>query len=215
MSDKNKEFYSSTLNGVELKVKFAFPKIFFTKKHEDLYKKVFYDIGVLADIGWQISTSATPQYSLNMVKAMDITSGLSMAEGNMTFKTFHHESLGVLKEEILKGINGGADKIEFPLIVDNPFVTLEGDTSVEINDFETHSDADKINWAQMPLFDIILISQASKDYKTKDIRVKQIKSVKITSSGFAESIESLEINTFSSFMAIGEITDWKGVETIE
>ncbi|MGL6129995.1 MAG: hypothetical protein ACRCZ9_00080, partial [Fusobacteriaceae bacterium] len=81
--------------------------------------------------------------------------------------------------------------------------------------FETHSDASKLNWAQMPLFDIILISQASKDYKTKEVRVKQIKSVKITSSGFAESIESLEINTFSSFMSIGEITDWKAVDAHE
>lgn len=210
MSTTNKEFYSSTINGVELKVKFAFPKIYFTKDYEDLHKKVFYDIGVLAEIGWQTSTSATPQYSLNMIKAMDITSGLSMAQGNMTFKTFHHESIGELKREILKGINEGRDKIEFPIIEDNPFVTLENGTE-EIPLFESHSDADKLNWAQMPLFDIILISQSSKDYNTKEIKIKQIKSVKITSSGFAESIESLEMNTFSSFMAIGEITDWEGV----
>lgn len=211
----NKEFYSSTLNGVELKVKFAFPKVYFTKNPEDLYKRVYYDIGVLADIGWETTTSASPQYVLNMIKAMDITSGFSTSNGNMTFKTFHHDSIGVLKREILKGINDGKDKIEFPLIEDSPFVTLEGEALTEIKEFDTHSDADKINWAQMPLFDIILISQASKDYNDKEIKVKELRGVKITSNGFAESIESLEMNTFSSFLAIGQITDWKGVKTSE
>lgn len=207
----NKEFYSSTLNGVELKVKFAFPKVYFTKNPEDVYKKVYYDIGVLVDIGWQTSTSATPQHVLNMIKAMDITSGMSMTQGNMTFKTFHHESIGKLKEEILKGINEGRDKIEFPLIEDNPFVVLEGEVTEDVKGFDTHSDSNKINWAQMPLFDIILISQMSKDYNDKEVKVKELRAVKITSNGFAESIESLEMNTFSSFMCIGQITDWKGV----
>ncbi|MGL5716475.1 MAG: hypothetical protein ACRCXX_14160 [Cetobacterium sp.] len=211
----NKEFYSSTLNGVELKVKFAFPKVYFTKNHEDVNKKVYYDIGVLADIGWETSTSATPQHVLNMIKAMDITSGLSMTQGNMTFKTFHHESIGKLKEEILKGINEGRDKIEFPLIEDSPFIVLDGEVVDDIKPFETHSESGKVNWAQMPLFDIILMSQVSKGYNDKKVMVKEIRAVKITSNGFAESVESLEMNTFSSFMSIGQVTDWKGVNANE
>jgi hypothetical protein len=208
-----KEFYSSTLNGVELKIKFAFPKIYFTKSFDDIDKNVYYDIGVLADIGWSKSNSATPQYSLNMIKAMDITAGMSIAQGEMTFKTFHHDSLSVLKAEILKGINNGADKIEFPLIEDNPFVTLEDYEEDLI--FDTHSDPEKINWSQMPLFDVILISQATSDFSDQKVKIKKIQGVKITSMGFAESIESLEMNSMASFMAIGEITDWEDMSVDE
>ncbi|MGL5717046.1 MAG: hypothetical protein ACRCX2_28780 [Paraclostridium sp.] len=205
-----KEFYSSTLNGVELKCKFAFPKIYFTKDFADYEESVYYDIGILVDIGWQKSNSATPQYSLNMIKPMDITAGMSMAQGELTFKTFHHDSLSLLKAEVLKGINGGKDRIEFPLIEDNPFVTLEDATADLV--FDTHSDPDKINWSQMPLFDIVLISQASAEFTEKKLKIKKIRGVKITSMGFAESIESLEMNSMASFMAIGEITDWEDVE---
>lgn len=207
---KYDEFYSSTLNGVELKVKFAFPKVYFTKDPADKDKRIYYDIGVLADIGWSQSTTAAPQYALGMIKAMDITSGMSITEGNMTFKTFHHESLSLIKRKVLEGINNGRDKIEFPDIEDNPFITLED--VVEDLIFDVQSDPDKVNWSQMPLFDILLFSQSSQNFNNKKIKVKEIKGVKFSSQGFAESIESLEINTMSSFIAIGEITDWSDID---
>ncbi|MGL4997675.1 MAG: hypothetical protein ACRC5T_01610, partial [Cetobacterium sp.] len=115
-----KEFVSSTLNGVELKCKFAFPKVYFTKDPAHKNERVFYDIGFLANIGWQESNSATPQFSLNTIHAMDITAGLSIIQGEFAFKTFHYDSLSQLKAEIFKGINSGKDKIEFPIIEDNP-----------------------------------------------------------------------------------------------
>lgn len=203
-----KEFYSTTLNGIELKCKFAFPKVYFTKNPEDRDLKIYYDIGFLAEIGWQESNSATPQFSLNMINAKDITAGMSIIQGEIAFKSFHHDSLSLLKKEIMKGINGGKDKISFPIIEDNPFLTLEDSEDSLV--FETHEDPERINWSQMPLFDIILTSQASSgENNDKEIRIKTIRGVKINSMGFAESIESLELNTFSSFMAIGGQTDWE------
>ena len=205
-----KEFYSTTLNGIELKCKFAFPKIYFTKDPADTNLKIYYEIGFLAEIGWQESNSATPQFSLNMISAKDITAGMSFIEGEIAFKTFHHDSFAILKEEIMKGINGGKDKIEFPVIEDNPFITLEDADDDLI--FDVHADPERINWSQMPLFDILLTSQASSgDGKGKEVRIKTIRGIKINSIGFSESIESLELNTFASFMAIGGQTDWEVV----
>lgn len=205
MKKNHKEFYSSTVSGVELKCKFGFPKAYFTKNFKDLDTKIYYDIGFLAEIGWEINNSATPKYALNSMTPIDINPGISIAEGQIIFKIFHHDSLEKLKEEILKGINGGSDKIELPEIVDNPFVTLEDDIKVD----DVTSDPDKINWSQMPLFDIVLLSNTQGELLNKEVRRKIISGVKFTSQGFSESIASLEANSMASFMAIGGISDWE------
>lgn len=204
MIRRNKESYS-TISGVELQCKFAFPKIYFTKNQEDKDKKVYYNIGFLAEIGWEINNSASAKYALNSITPIDISPGMSFVEGQIIFKIFHHDSLEKLKEEILKGINDGQDKIELPEVVDNPFITLEE----EIDWINITSDPNKINWSQMPLFDIILLSNTQDELLNKIVRRKTIKGVKFTSQGFSESITSLEANSLASFVAIGGVTDWE------
>lgn len=204
------EFYSSTINGVELKCKFAFPKNYFTKNISDATERMFYDVGFLDSIGWEDVNSSTPIFSLNTMHAMDIVSGISISRGEMILKIFHRESLEELKREIVKGINNGRDQIEFPVIEDNPFVTLDDIEGSLV--FDSHSDPEKINWSQMPLFDIILISQVRGEDGIKRLRKKEIKGVRFESIGFSESIESLEMNTMASFIAIGRITDWEAVD---
>ena len=211
MKKSQREFYSSTISGVELKCVFGFPKAYFTKNFKDLNTKVYYDVGFLAEIGWEINNSATPKYALNSITPIDINAGMSIAEGQIIFKIFHHDSLEKLKEEVLKGINGGVDKIEFPEVVDNPFVTLEDEVTIE----DVTSDPDKINWSQMPLFDIVLFSNTQGELLDKKVRRKTISGVKSTSQGFSESITSLEANSMASFMAIGGISDWEEVETTD
>ena len=205
MKKNHKEFYSSTISGVELQCKFAFPKIYFTKNLADVNNKVYYDVGFLAEIGWEMNNSATPKYALNSITPIDINPGMSIAEGQVIFKIFHHDSLEKLKAEVLKGINGGADKIELPEVVDNPFITLEEGIEVE----DVTSDPDKINWSQMPLFDIVLLSNTQGELLYKQVRRKVISGVKFTSQGFSESIASLEANSMASFIAIGGISDWE------
>lgn len=205
MKKNHKEFHSSTISGIELQCKFAFPKIYFTKNLADVNNKVYYDIGFLAEIKWEMNNSATPKYALNSITPIDINAGMSFAEGQIIFKIFHHDSLEKLKEEVLKGINGGVDKIELPDVVDNPFITLEDDIKWE----DVTSDSDKINWSQMPLFDIVLLSNTQGELLKKQVRRKIISGVKFTSQGFAEAITSLEANSMVSFIAIGGISDWE------
>lgn len=207
MKREEQQFYSNTISGVELKVKFAFPKCYFTKEAADMDKSVLYDVGIMTDIMWNISNSASAKHTMSSTKAIDINAGMEIAQGEFVFKTFHKESLSVLKEEILKGIDKGRKKFKFATTSDNPFVTLE-DINESIN-FEQHTDAEKVNWAQMPLFDIILISSATDESNKKEIRIKTLYGVKLTSTGFAESIASVEMNTMASFMSIGGISDWE------
>ena len=207
VNSSNLQFFNNTINGVELQVKFAFRKCYYTKNTSDANKYIYYDIGTLADIEWKDINSATPKFSLNTLQPYDITSGVSIIQGQMIFKTFHHDSLEIIKKIVLDGINDGANKIEFPIIESNPFVTL-GD----INDnlvFETHSNADLIEWDSMPLFDVLLISSAADSNGQKETRIKTIKDIKFSSLGSAESIQSLEMNTMASFIAIGGLTDWE------
>lgn len=205
ITNKEKEFYKSTVSGVELQCKFAVPKIYYTKDQADLDKKVYYHIGFLAEIGWNVNNSADAKYSLNAINPLEITPGMSVVQGQMIFKIFHHDSLEQLKAEILKGINEGQDKIELPEIVDNPFITLEDEMTLN----KVTSDPEKINWSQMPLFDIILLSNTQGELLNRQVRKKEIKGVKITSQGFAESIASLEANAMASFIAIGGVSDWE------
>lgn len=205
MKKNHKEFYSSTISGVELQCKFAFPKIYFTKNLADVNNKVYYNVGFLAEIGWEINNSATPKYALNSITPIDINAGISIVEGQVIFKIFHHDSLERLKAEVLKGINQGKDKIELPEIVDNPFITVEDGIEWE----DVTSDPDKINWSQMPLFDIVLLSNTQGELLNKQVRKKVISGVKFTSQGFSESIASLEANSMASFIAIGGVTDWE------
>ena len=136
---------------------------------------------------------------------------MSVAQGDIAFKIFHHDSLEKLKQEILAGINGGADKIEFPDIHDNPFITLENKMEV----FQPTSDPDSINWSQMPLFDIIIFSNTRDELNNRIVRRKTIEGVTFNSEGFSESINSLEMNGMSSFIAIGNISDWEAVRDNE
>lgn len=209
--EKTKEFYSSTVGGTELQCKFAVPKVYFTKDIADINKRVYYDVGFLAEIGWSVDNSANAKYALNSITPIEITPGMSIAQGQIIFKIFHHDSLEQLKAEILKGINEGQDKIELPEISDNPFITLEE----EIEWAKVTSDPDKISWAQMPMIDIILLSNTQDELLNGAVRKKEIKGVKITSQGFSESITSLEMNAMASFIAIGGISDWELMTTNE
>lgn len=205
MKQREEKYVASTISGVELQCKFAFPKIYFTKNLADVNQKVYYDIGFLAEIGWELNNSASAKYSLNSIAPIDVVAGMSILEGQVIFKIFHHDSLEKLKAEVLKGINGGKDKIELPEIEDNPFITLEDGIEIE----DVTSDPDKINWSQMPLFDIVLLSNTQGELLSKQIRKKVISGVKFTSQGFSESIASLEANSMASFIAIGGVTDWE------
>lgn len=199
------EFYSSTISGVNLKCKFAFPKIYFTKNQEDLYKRIYYDIGFITDIGWQQSNSASAKFNLTSIAPIDVYSGAVITEGSIAFKIFHHDSLERLKDEILKGINQGKDTINFPDIYDSPFVSL----NEEWEEWDFHNDGTQINWAQMPLFDVILIAEAKDELNNVEIRQKTIHGVKITSQGFGQSIDSIEMSAVATFMAIGVVSDWE------
>lgn len=200
---------ASAINGIELKCKFAFAKNYFTKNYVDVNERVFYDIGFLAEISWENVTNVTPRYTLSTKNPFDITSGISMVRGQIVFKIFHRDSLEALKTEIAKGINEGRDKIVFPLISDNPFESLEDYNASLV--MPSHQNAEDAEWGDMPLFDIILIAQ-SKDhnYKSKIFK-KEIKGVRFESNGFAEGIDSLELNSLTTFLAIGELTDWEEV----
>lgn len=208
--EKNRtRIVASSINGVELKCKFAFAKNYFTKNFADVDERVFYDIGFLAEIAWENVTNLTPRYTLSTKNPFDITSGISMVRGQMVFKLFHKDSLEALKSEVAKGINEGRDKIVFPVIEDNPFETLEEYNASLV--MPSHQNAEEMEWGDMPLFDIILFSQTrDENFKTK-IMKKEIKGVRFESIGFAEGIESLEMNSITTFMAIGEITDWEEV----
>lgn len=205
MTNKRDEFYSSTISGVNLKCKFAFPKIYFTKKQEDLHKRIYFDIGFLTDIGWKQSNSSSAKFNLTSIGPIDIYSGAIITEGSMVFKIFHYNSFEHLKDEILKGINNGRDTIDFPEIYDSPFLSLDE----EWEDWEFHNDGSKINWSQMPLFDVVLIAEAKDQYNRSEIRKKVIHGVKITSQNFGLSIDSTEISSVATFMAIGVVSDWE------
>ena len=203
MSDR---FYSNTISGVELQVKFAFPKIFFTKDIADKNKKVYYDVGTVVMLNWGIVSAARAKTVLSSVKAIDLPSGTTVTQGSMVFKVFHKDSLSVLKSEIIKGINGGQDTIETVVLDDSPFILLDRGDSVE---FETKALDESIDWVQLPFFDVILASTASDEQGVKTVRTMDIKSMKIFSEGFAESLESLETNSLVSFIAIEGVGDWK------
>ena len=205
MAKGNREFYSATISGAEFECKFAFPKIYFTKNPADQYAKVYYDIGFLEDIGWSVSNSASPKFNLTAIDAIDIYAGMEIAEGQMTFKTFHHDSFEKLKELIIEGINKGANKLEFPEIYDSPFISLDLDWSK----WEFHTDNKKVTWGQMPLFDIILISKSRNEKNEIEVRKKTLEGVGISGQGMGIAINSTEIASYASFICIGKITDWE------
>ena len=208
MSKNNNEFYSATISGAEFECKFAFPKIYFTKNPADKYTKIYYDIGFLEDIGWSTSNSATPKFNLTAIDAIDIYAGMEITEGQMTFKVFHHDSFEKLKEVILEGINHGKDKMKFPEIYDSPFLSLD----LEWEKWEFHNDHTKINWGQMPLFDIILIVKNKNENNEIEVRKKVLEGVALSGQGSSVAINSTEISAFASFMSIGKITDWEKYE---
>lgn len=201
------EFYSSSINGVNLQVKFAIPKVFFTKNIADKDLRVYYDIGFLATIGWEENNSASANYSLTSIEAVSMHNGLSIVQGEMAFKIFHTDSLEALKREIFKGINGGTHKIHIAEQNDNPYLTLEEDIEL----FELEQNPDNISWHQMPPFDIVLLSSTNEELQKKQVRRKIIRGVTITSEGTSESIASLEINAMANFIAVGGMTDWEVV----
>jgi len=208
MARKQKEFISATISGAELECKFAFPKIFFTKNLADRYIKEYFDIGFLENIGWQVSNSASPKYTLTNRGPVDIYPGMEIAEGQMTFKVFHKNSFSELKSLIMQGINGGADKIKFPTLYETPFLSFEDN----FTEWEFHSDNSKVDWGQLPPFEIILISKSKNQAGIIEVRKKTIKGVYITSEASGVAINSTEFNNAVSFMAIGEITDWEKYE---
>lgn len=61
----------------------------------------------------------------------------------------------------------------------------------------------------MPLFDVVLIAEAKDQYNRSEIRKKVIHGVKITSQNFGLSIDSTEISSVATFMAIGVVSDWE------
>lgn len=205
-----KRIVASAITGIELKCKIAFSKNYFTKNFADINERIFYDIGFLAEIAWENVTNVTPRYTLSTKNPYDITSGISLVRGQAVFKIFHKDSLEALKSEIAKGINEGRDKIVFPVIEDNPYETLEeAEASLAMT---SHQNAEEAEWGEMPLFDIILIAQSKdENYKNKILK-KEIRGVRFESIGFAEGIDSLEINTIATFMAIGGLTDWEEVQ---
>ena len=209
MQKATKEFYSSTISGSELECKFAFPKIYFTKNPKDKYVKVYYDIGFLEDIAWETSNSATPKYNLTSVHPLDIYAGMEIAEGQMSFKVFHHNSFEKLKEIIIEqGINGGKDKMLFPELYESPFVVLDQ----EWQEWEFHNESKKTSWGQMPLFDIVLISKNRNEKNELEVRKKTLEGCGISALGSSVSISSTEMNAVASFVVIGKITDWEKYE---
>lgn len=207
------KFVPSTITGVEMKCKIAFAKNYFTRNFADVDKRVFFDVGFIAEISWENITNVTPKFTLNTTNPFDITSGVSMVRGQAVFKVFHRDSLEALKREVGKGINNGEDKIMFPVINDNPFETLEDYEDSLL--MQSHTNAEIMEWGEMPLFDIILFTQAKdENYKSKVLK-KEIKGCRFDRIGFAEGIDSLEVNTIAQFIAIGEITDWEEVTTNE
>ena len=61
------------------------------------------------------------------------------------------------------------------------------------------------NWDEVPMFDIRIISKSPDN---SELSFMEIRDVKVTDVGSAESIDSTEINDIVKFMAIGGSTPW-------
>ena len=61
------------------------------------------------------------------------------------------------------------------------------------------------NWDEVPMFDIRIVSKSPDN---AELSFMEIRDVKVTDVGSAESIDSTEINDIVKFMAIGGSTPW-------
>ena len=226
-----------TITGIDMKVFFGFRNIYLksfnvsddvTEKQKLVDSYTWFDAGTVTQIRFASERSVTPKYTLTSLNPQGAGRGVSFTQGDMIFKNFNKDSVNALLERIVlnqivtdqglvstSGLSVEAKRaIEAFDLTSGSFATLS-DEDVKIlanevglpgflksgnNYVETIS-----NWDEVPMFDIRIISKSPDN---SELSFMEIRDVKVTDVGSAESIDSTEVNDIVKFMAIGGSTPW-------
>ena len=192
----------------------------------------WFDAGTVTQIRFASERSVTPKYTLTSLNPQGAGRGVAFTQGDMIFKNFNKDSVNALLERIVlnqiivnktnpSGLSDEAKRaIEAFDLSSGAFATLSDEDVDEIakdiglTSFLTKgNNTDNIsnyagvisNWDEVPMFDIRIISKSPDN---SELSFMEIRDVKVTDVGSAESIDSTEINDIVKFMAIGGSTPW-------
>lgn len=206
------DFIGTTITGVDMQVMFGFPKEFFNSSSDELTRdvpdgdeRIWFKIGTVTQIRYGMQRDATPKYSLKEMSPVTFGKGVRITQGDMVWKNFDRDAF----QQVLDKLNTYEGGIDIAAINANPLISAMvksvGDKDLE-NSFSIKHNI--VHWDQLPLFDILCISKTS-DVGSKNVSNLRIKDVKITDNGFAESIDSTEMNDIVQFVAISGVDAWK------
>lgn len=203
-----------------------------TEKQKLVDAYTWFDAGTVTQIRFASERSVSPKYTLTSLNPQGAGRGVAFTQGDMIFKSFNKDSVNALLERIVLNkmitnkINPSGLSIEAKRAIESfdlssgSFATLSDEDVNEIakvvglTSFLTKGDAnDEIsnyagvisNWDEVPMFDIRIISKSPDN---SELSYMEIRDVKVTDVGSAESIDSTEINDIVKFMAIGGSTPW-------
>ena len=205
-----------------------------TEKQKLVDSYTWFDAGTVTQIRFASERSVTPKYTLTSLNPQGAGRGVSFTQGDMIFKNFNKDSVNALLERIVlnqivtnqglvptSGLSVEAKRaIEAFDLTSGSFATLSDEDVNEIakdiglTSFLTKGDnKDEIsnyagvisNWDEVPMFDIRIVSKSPDN---SELSFMEIRDVKVTDVGTAESIDSTEINDIVKFMAIGGSTPW-------
>ena len=221
-----------TITGIDMKVFFGFRNIYLQPITGNAVALAgnftWFDAGTVTQIRFASERSVTPKYTLTSLNPQGAGRGVAFTQGDMIFKNFNKDSVNALFERIVLNqiVTGQKDVTNSGLsdeakravkafdLTTGSFATLS-DTDVDILAKEiglpVFLKGDKnyggtiSNWDEIPMFDIRIISKSPDN---SELSFMEIRDVKVTDVGTAESIDSTEINDIVKFMAIGGSTPW-------
>ena len=206
-------FSGTTITGVDMQVKFGFPEEFFGGSGQDVFdraladgdKRIWFTIGTITQIRYAMQRDASPKYTLKEMNPLCFNKGIRMTQGDMVWKNFDRDAL----KQVLDKINTFEEGIDLAVINNSPLISASTKDAAEMANSSFVKESDGISyWDQLPLFDIMVISKTS-DVGNKKPSHLLIKDVKITDNGFAESIDSTEMNDIVQFVSISGVESWK------
>ena len=219
-----------TITGADMKVFFGFKNVYIyslagkniatVKEYANSF--TWFDAGTVTQIRYSAERDVTPKYTLTSLDPQGAGKGIVFTQGDIIFKNFNKDSVLALFEKVVYGtaIND-SDKVTNKLNAEsvNRIASFESDnsgfiniTGNELKELTNNTNLNKYwskvitNWDEMPFFDIKIISKTP---GSSDLSYLEIRDVKVTDVGSAESIDSTEINDIVKFMAIGGVTPWK------
>lgn len=189
----------------------------------------WFDAGTVTQIRFASERSVTPKYTLTSLNPQGAGRGVAFTQGDMIFKNFNKDSVNALFERLVlaSAVSGTTDitqlnaeaqrAIEAFNLENSSFATL---TDEQVSKLAAETGLAKFlttpddtsnytntisNWDEVPMFDIRILSKSPDN---TELSFMEIRDVKVTDVGSAESIDSTEINDIVKFMAIGGATPW-------